>query len=236
MISKGEVILILSAMQQEHDAVVQNMSEHQQYEKYGITIVEGTLFGKHCVAALSGVGKVSSTFTAQYLMEVFQPVSVVFTGVGGALNQKYEIGDIVIGRDCVQHDMDGRGLGFKRGEVPYSAFRFFESDLNLVTIAQEAKCAHVIHVGRILTGDQFVTNKDQIEFAYMKDEFEGDVVDMEGAAVAYVCRLHQTPYVLVRTISDKANSEAPESFEAFLPEVVGNSIAIIKHILLNSPY
>ncbi len=236
MISKGEVLLILSAMQQEHEAVVMNMTQPHQFVKYGITIVEGSLFGKHCVAALSGVGKVASAVTSQYLIEQYHPVALIFTGVGGALNPRFEIGDIVISKDCVQHDMDGRGLGFKRGEVPYSGYRFFESDLKLLTIATEAKCEHTIHIGRILTGDQFITNKDQTDFAYMTDEFKGDVVDMEGAAVAYVCQLHQIPFVIVRTISDKANNEAPESFEAFLPEVVGNSITIIRHILLNSPY
>lgn len=236
MVNKGKVILLLSAMQQEHDAVIQNMSEHHRYEKYGITIVEGILFGKYCVSALSGVGKVASAVTAQYLIEQYYPVALIFTGVGGALNPKFEIGDVVIGKDCVQHDMDGRGLGFKRGEVPYSGFRFFESDLKLLTIATEAKCEHKIHTGRVLTGDQFITNKDQTAFSYMYDEFKGDVVDMEGAAVAYVSHIHQIPFVIVRTISDKANNDAPESFETFLPEVVGNSIIIIRHILLNSPY
>ncbi|MFM6984333.1 MAG: 5'-methylthioadenosine/adenosylhomocysteine nucleosidase [Chitinophagaceae bacterium] len=235
MLNKGRPFLLLSAMQQEHDAVVQNMSEHQQYEKYGITIVEGVFLGKHCVAAMSGVGKVAAAFTSQVLMEMYAPQAVIFTGVGGALNPDYEIGDIVIARDCVQHDMDGRGLGFKRGEVPYAGLRYFNSDADLMRLAMGTECRHTIHVGRVLTGDQFITNKDQVAFAYMKEEFNGDVVDMEGAAVAFVSLKHQTPFLIVRTISDKANNDAPESFEAFLPEVVVNSSAIIKHILLNSP-
>ena len=68
MTSQGKVILILSAMNQEHEAVVRSMTQHQQMDKYGIVIVEGWLFGKQCVAALSGVGKVASAFTSQYLI------------------------------------------------------------------------------------------------------------------------------------------------------------------------
>jgi len=234
MKSEQQKILILTAMQQEYEAVVSNMSTHHQYEKYGISIVEGYLFEKHCIVAISGVGKVASAFTAQYLLNLYQPKFVIFTGVAGALNPEYQIGDIVIARDTVQHDMDGRGLGFPRGEVPYSGQRFFNSDKQLLDIAEKTQCAHIVHIGRVLTGDQFITNKEQTIYSYMLEELQGDAVDMEGASVAYVCKKHDTPFILVRTISDKANSEAPENFEAFLPEVAGNSLAVIQQILYNS--
>jgi adenosylhomocysteine nucleosidase len=234
MKSEQQKILILTAMQQEYEAVVSNMSTHHQYEEYGISIVEGYLFEKHCIVAISGVGKVASAFTAQYLLNLYQPKFVIFTGVAGALNPEYQIGDIVIARDTVQHDMDGRGLGFPRGEVPYSGQRFFNSDKQLLDIAEKTQCAHIVHIGRVLTGDQFITNKEQTIYSYMLEELQGDAVDMEGASVAYVCKKHDTPFILVRTISDKANSEAPENFEAFLPEVAGNSLAVIQQILYNS--
>jgi 5'-methylthioadenosine/S-adenosylhomocysteine nucleosidase len=234
MKSEKQSILLLSAMQQEYEAVISNMTDQLHCEEYGISIVEGYLFGKHCVVAISGVGKVASAFTAQYLLALFQPKFVVFTGVAGALNPEYQIGDIVIAKDTVQHDMDGRGLGFPRGEVPYSGQRFFSSDEQLLDIAEKTQCDHRVHIGRVLTGDQFITNKEQTTYSYMLEELHGDAVDMEGASVAYVCKKHDTPFILVRTISDKANSEAPENFEAFLPEVVGNSIAVIQQILDNT--
>jgi 5'-methylthioadenosine/S-adenosylhomocysteine nucleosidase len=234
MKSAKQTILILSAMQQEYDAVLGNMSAQHHYNQFGISIVEGLLFGKHCVAAISGVGKVASAFTSQYLIALYQPIFVIFTGVAGALNPVYQIGDIVIARDSVQHDMDGRGLGFPRGEVPYSGLRFFTSDITLLAIAEKTVCAHCVHIGRVLTGDQFITNKEQTTYRYMLDELQGDAVDMEGASVAYICKKYETPFILVRTISDKANNDAPENFEAFLPEVVGNSLAVIQQILFNS--
>ena len=234
MKSEKQSILLLSAMQQEYEAVISNMTDQLHCEAYGISIVEGYLFGKHCVVAISGVGKVASAFTAQYLLALYQPKFVIFTGVAGALNPEYQIGDIVIAKDTVQHDMDGRGLGFPRGEVPYSGQRFFDSDKQLLDIAEKTQCDHRVHIGRVLTGDQFITNKEQTTYSYMLEELQGDAVDMEGASVAYVCKKHDTPFILVRTISDKANSEAPENFEAFLPEVVGNSLAVIQQILDNT--
>lgn len=236
MKSEKKSILLLSAMQQEYDAVISNMTDQIHCEEFGISIVEGYLFGRRCIVAISGVGKVASAFTAQYLLGSYQPEFVVFTGVAGALNPKYQIGDIVIARDTIQHDIDGRGLGFPRGEVPYSGLRFFDSDRQLLEIAEKTQCAHDVHIGRILTGDQFITNKGQAAFSYLREELQGDAVDMEGASVAYVCKKLETPFILVRTISDKANSEAPENFEAFLPEVAGNSVAVIQQILFNTNF
>lgn len=236
MKSEKQVVVILSAMQEELDAVVNHMSEVDSIQLRGISVLEGQLFGKSCVAALSGVGKVASAVTIQTIMLTYNVAYVIFTGVGGALNDAYEIGDIVVARDCLQHDMDGRGLGFLRGQVPYTDHYVFRTDEQLSTLALSATTHHTIRQGRVLTGDQFITDKEQLEFQYLKDELKGDVVDMEGASVAYVCRLHQKPFVLVRTISDKANNEAPESFAAFLPEVAENSVAVIQQIIVNSPF
>lgn len=115
MKSEEQVVVILSAMQQELDAVVNHMTEVDSIQLGGISVLEGQLFGKSCVAALSGVGKVASAVTIQTIMLTYNVAYVVFTGVGGALNDAYEIGDIVVARDCLQHDMDGRGLGFREG-------------------------------------------------------------------------------------------------------------------------
>lgn len=45
---------------------------------------------------------------------------------------------------------------------------------------------------------------------------------MEGAAVAQVCQEHQVPYVVIRTISDKADHSAPVDFQAFVAEVASH--------------
>lgn len=236
MINGEKTVILLGAMQAEHDAVVEQMIVTHRYNKTGFAVVEGNLFGKPCVAALSGVGKIAAAVVSQFLMDEYKPCCVLFTGVGGALNPGYEIGDVVLATDCVQHDMDGRGLGFDRGQIPYTAHRFFESDAHLINIAMQTPIDYAIHTGRILTGDQFITDKHHPLYAYLSEELKGDVVDMEGAAVAYACKIHKTPFLLIRTISDKANNESPNSFEAFLPVVAGNSLAIIHHIFNHSTF
>ncbi|MFQ6929783.1 MAG: hypothetical protein ACLRR3_01420 [Eubacterium sp.] len=41
---------------------------------------------------------------------------------------------------------------------------------------------------------------------YLRDTFNGDCAEMEGASIAHTAYLNKTPYVVIRAISDKAES------------------------------
>jgi len=100
-------------------------------------------------------------------------------------------------------------------------------------MALQSKINNRLIEGRILTGDQFIVRGGNIEYDYLTEELKGDVADMEGAAVGQVCALNKIPFVLVRTISDKAEGNAGEDFESFLPVVAKNSYSVVKTIIQN---
>jgi adenine phosphoribosyltransferase len=83
--------------------------------------------------------------------------------------------------------------------------------------------------GRILTGDQFIT--DAAKAAFLRKEFGGDCVDMESAAVAHVCALNGIPHVIIRSVSDRADHSAPVDFPEFCKEASKNSFRLVRHML-----
>lgn len=228
--SQGPVV-ILGALDAEVEAFLSHMDNKQFVQGGGLSAHTGTLNGKQVVVCKSGVGKVYAAMTTQWLIQEFHPSAVLFTGVAGALNLGYEVGDIVLAQDCVQYDMDARGLNFSIGTIPYTDLRFFECDEALLNQALSTETEHKLHVGRILTGDRFVTHEHISQLLDLKSELGGDAVEMEGAAVAQVCTIHQIPFLIIRTISDKANADSPIDFPRFLPVVAHNSFAVVKHIL-----
>jgi adenosylhomocysteine nucleosidase len=228
--SQGPVV-ILGALDAEVEAFLSHLDNKQFVQGGGLSAHTGTLNGKHVVVCKSGVGKVYAAMTTQWLIQDFQPAAVLFTGVAGALNPSYEVGDIVLAQDCVQYDMDARGLGFSVGTIPYTDLRYFDGDVDLLKKAQATVTEHKLHVGRILTGDRFVTHESIGHLLELKTELGGDAVEMEGAAVAQACIIHQIPFLIIRTISDKANADSPIDFPRFLPVVAHNSFAVVKHIL-----
>ena len=185
-----------------------------------------------CLIGLSGIGKVQAAMLAQYIITSWNPDYFIFTGVAGALNMEYDIGDIVLGVDFIQHDLDVRPLGFERGEVPYTGESVFLADPKLLDLAEQA-CPddHKIFRGRILTGDQFITHSELASHQYMIDELKGDAVEMEGAALAFVAARNNIPCLVIRTISDRADGSAPCDFNRLLPIVAGNSCTIVHGVL-----
>ncbi len=226
------MIAILGAMDGEISAFLEHAENIRREEWRGFTFHRGILSGKDTVIARSGVGKVMAALLSQHLIERFQPTHLLFTGLAGSIRRGIEIGDTVVGRECVQHDLDATALGFKRGEIPFTDYHLIPADPQLLDLAStyrpvEGKLA----LGRILTGDQFMTRAKLIESRYLIDELEGDAVEMEGASVALVAAVNRVPCLVVRTISDKADENAHADFNAFLPQASLNSWRCVAHIL-----
>ena len=59
---------------------------------------------------------------------------------------------------------------------------------------------------------------------------------MEGAALAHVCSDYGIPFVVVRTLSDKADDEAHTDFSKFVKDVASRySVTIVSEFLKRLP-
>jgi 5'-methylthioadenosine/S-adenosylhomocysteine nucleosidase len=190
------------------------------------------LRGHEIVAVQTGVGKVLSAIVTQHLIDAFSPSAVIMSGVAGALNPGLEKGDILIGTDSIQHDMDATRFGFKRGQIPYTNYHIIPSDRMLLEIARSYKKEN-LKEGRILTGDQFFTGRLDPRFSYLSEELEGDAVEMEGAAAGLTAMVNGVPFLLIRVISDMADGSEKGHYLDFIKSASSRSFDLIEHILLN---
>ena len=61
---------------------------------------------------------------------------------------------------------------------------------------------------------------------------EVEAVEMEGGAVAQICYEYNIPLAVIRTISDKAGSDAAIDFPRFVENIAGKySYKIIENLL-----
>ncbi len=198
--------LVLAAMDGELEAIIAGMTVERRGEWHGFRVVQGTVAGGAVVAARTGVGKSLSALVTGYLVERFNPDRILCTGIAGALHAGLEVGDVVIARETLQHDMDASACGFPRGRVPGTRYRELVCDPTLVALARgiDPPSGHVrtghVRTGRVLTGDRFVD--DPAERAALARAFSGDAVEMEGASVGLVAAVYGIPYLVIRTISD----------------------------------
>lgn len=227
------MIGIIGAMEEEVIALKRRMQVREKQEIAGMEFWIGAVQDKKIVVVRSGVGKVNAAICAQVLIDKFDVSYIINTGVAGGLYPELNIGDIVISTDTVEHDMDASGVGNPRGEIPRLNMTYFEADQQLIEIAQKAaddlKGDQKIYLGRIASGDQFICSMKVKEDIYTT--FTAYCAEMEGAAIAHTCYLNQVPFVIIRSISDKADQSANENFEEFVEMASKNAGQIISQII-----
>jgi adenosylhomocysteine nucleosidase len=220
---------ILSALAQEQAGLAQLLSNSEQYNHIPRQLQRGLIHQKPVILALAGVGKVAAAITATMLIERYQVERIVLTGVAGAVASNVNVGDVVIGSEFLQHDMNASPL-FPKYEMPYTGISRYGADKTLNAIVLEALYSDStraggqkslkIHQGLIISGDRFVSSS--IEVNVLRNALPDALcVEMEGAAIAQVCNDYNIPFAAVRSISDKADDNAQVDFPKFVSEVAG---------------
>ena len=244
---------IVSAMHEELAAVLAALPDEQRVQVAGRDFWQGHWHGRPVVVVLSRIGKVAAATTATALIERFGVGQIVFTGVAGGLGPGVNVGDVVLARSFVQHDMDASPL-FPKHEVPLYGRSRFQTDADLSAAllpAAQAVLAQVeghvgkdavtefnlqsvrVHEGLIASGDRFVSTTAECR-SLQQALPEALAVEMEGAAVAQVCADYGVPFAALRTISDRADDDAHADFSRFIREVASRySVAMLSQWLKN---
>ena len=155
----------------------------------------------------TGVGKVNATYelTSYFakceLYDGDYPKLVINYGTAGS--RKIKKKTLVDCTKFIQRDMDVTGLGFMKGETP------FESDPPFVIQSQHQVFNPINRNATCGTGDNFAEDKSQ---------YYGEVVDMEAYALAKVCYNHDIPFISFKYITDGADEQAHEDWEANLAD------------------
>ncbi len=248
-------LALVSAMHEELAAVLARMPDEQKTTVAGREFWLGHWHGHEVVAVLSRIGKVAAATTATTLIERFGVTRMVFTGVAGGLAPHVRVGDVVVARDFIQHDMDASPL-FPRHEVPLTRMTRFPADTSLsnalaaaAPLALQDLCASLpqaewltiklenaqVHQGLIASGDRFVSQTLESQ-ALQRELPEALAVEMECAAMAQVCHDYGVPLAAVRTISDRADDTAHVDFPKFIQTIASRySVAVLDRLLSTLP-
>ncbi|MEK7525926.1 MAG: 5'-methylthioadenosine/adenosylhomocysteine nucleosidase [Patescibacteria group bacterium] len=230
------MLAIIGAMDSEIEGFKNLLQDIQEEKRGQFIFYKGVLFGKEIILVKSGIGKVLSAITTQKLIDEYSPTHIAMTGVAGSLKHDYKVGDVVVGKDFIQHDVDATVFGIEKGHIPDEESRISISDTNLVNAALTAKLDNKkLVAGRILSGDQFLSEEETKARKYFFDEdMQGDAIDMECAAVAQVCNVNKIPFVAIKTICSELEGNQEEQYKNSLSHVVNNSVSVIEAVLTSS--
>lgn len=226
---------IIGAMMEEVAQLKEIMEQPEVTSVAGMDFYKGKISGKEVVVVRSGVSKVNAAVCTQILIDRFGVDAIINTGIAGSLRAEINIGDIVLSTDAVQHDVDAVTFGYRLGQIPQMDTFAFPADGRLIQLAKEC-CQRVnqdisVHAGRVLTGDQFISDKDKKR--WIAETFDGYCTEMEGAAIAQTAYLNQVPYLIVRSISDKADDSAQMDYDEFERMAIRHSVNLTKEMILH---
>jgi adenosylhomocysteine nucleosidase len=227
---------ILAAMYEELEAVLADVERPSTELVIGRTFHRGVLHGHEVVAVVAGIGKTAVATTTTLLIQHFGADCILLTGAAGRIREDLAVGDVVVASHLIHHDLDASPI-FPRYHVPTLGRAELETDAAISALAVAAAEAFIaadarrgakVELGLVLSGDQFM---GPAQLADLRRRFpQGLAVEMEGAAVAQVCIEGQTPFAVVRSISDDGDAG---SFERFLREECGRyARAIIGGLLV----
>ncbi|MBR3857882.1 MAG: 5'-methylthioadenosine/adenosylhomocysteine nucleosidase [Bacteroidaceae bacterium] len=224
-----KTIGVLTAMSVEYRQVAAMLQDAETVKSGPQEFLVGSLGESKVVLLQCGIGKTNAATGVTNLIMTFHPDCVISTGVAGGIDTRLDVMDVVIGKEVCYHDVycgDNCDPGQVQG-LP----RLFKGDERLVELATTLKTDVHIVSGLICSGDQFITNRDELDV--IKGKYpQGLAVDMESGAIAQVCHLWSIPFLSFRIISDTPGVKAHfKQYLNFWDTMADKSFAVTKEFL-----
>lgn len=202
-------IAIIAAMRSELDLLVSKLKTPTISKAAGFIFHQGEFEGHRLILLLSGIGKVNAAVATSLLIDRYEPEAVVNSGVAGGFAKNLKTGDIAVSTEVCHHDVDATPFSYKIGQVPQMPHSY-PADPYLLSMAQSIpspNSGNTVRSGLIVSGDIFVQEVQTAE--RIKHNFPGALaIEMEGAAIAQTCHIFDTPFLVIRSISDIIGGEA----------------------------
>ena len=225
------MIGIIGAMDVEVAALIDQLEAPKTQVVSGLRFHEGRLCGRDVVVVRGGVGKVNAAMCAEAMILRWQPALILNVGVAGALTDRFAIGDVAIGRDCVQYDVDTTALGDPVGMVStVNRVDFPCAEWAIEALLEAAERAGLRACAtRIASGDTF--NDDPADKRRIVERFGAEVCDMEGCPIAQVCWINGVSFTEVRGISDATDGEHSSEYTRWRDQAAENAARTVRAFL-----
>lgn len=214
------MLAFIGAMELEVQEFLKRMEDVKKHDISHIDFYTGKLAGIECLVMRSGVAKVAAAISTTIMFEHFKIDGVINIGTAGGLDMKEEVLDVVVSTRVAHHDIDvpGWDVGFDQERNSFIADQKMIDCLKSIVDESDR-----VWFGDIATGDCFIYREDQIQ-RIMKDYPTALCAEMEGAAIAQVCRHYQCPFVIIRSLSDITHKEGNElSFDEYAEKASSRS-------------
>jgi adenosylhomocysteine nucleosidase len=248
-LASAQSLVGVLGMGQEAAPFEERLRDSREVVVQGYVFHVGHLDGRPVVVGRSGAGKVNAAIVATLMINHFNPSALFFSGTAGAIDPALRPGDVVIGETVAQHDV---GLQTPNGitrrgprnaltgefdpiliHAPVSLLAPARRSAEGLTLPMVKSPAgdHVPRIveGVIVTGDVFMSDSRRRE--ELRANLGAVAVEMEGGAFIQTCRQFNVPCLVVRSVTDSADTQALNSYQQFVGMASENAAALVTAII-----
>ena len=232
---KHKIIAIICAMDIELEGYKNLLNNLAIEQIVGHDFLVGDYLDNKLVITKCGIGKVNAAAITLLLVEHYNPDLIINSGIAGGYSRNLKTLDVVIAERVVYSDVDMTTDAFtdlRYGQLQDLPLTFKSSEQVLNKI-RNLKLDNNIYFGTIMTGDQFVTDyrkTDNIVTTHFND-LNILACDMESCAIAQICYLTKTEFIIVRSISDIIGSSNAFDYQSFAPLAAKNATDLVNYII-----
>ncbi len=197
------MIGIIGAMQEEVNEILALCENIEELTIHKNKFYKAKLNGNDVVVVLSGIGKVLSSISTTLLLQNFEIEGVINIGTAGGLQKGQKVLDVVVSDKVCYHDYDlyVEHWSYRKGFDYEPAL--FKADSNYINIVKKIieDNNDRVWIGPTVSGDMFVNKQSQID-KILSEYPEALCSEMEAASIAQTCEIFDTPFVIIRSLSD----------------------------------
>ena len=221
----ADLTLILGAMPSEVRSIAAALAGRTDGQLACFPYAQGRLNGRRAIVAVTGVGVTNGAMVSALFVNVFAPAQVVVSGTGSRFNPRVRTGDTVISTKTIHHaagSLTDDGMVYRNVRGPLRGTMtswFYKPDPALLALAKKSVRGYAaeeitvdglryrpaVFPGVVTASDLFGVSDEKI--ADMQRKLQPDIMEMESAAIAQVCRQLATPHIVFRAGSNRTQSD-----------------------------
>lgn len=236
-------ILIQGAIEVEIKYFKEIITNLEEIKIYGYEFVKGNFEGYPIIISKTQIGLIEASIATFIGITNFNPIMIINQGTAGACTKNLHIGDIVIGKKCININsyitkprkekqgsmsLDWELLNFKDGKDELLEVK---ADEKLCNIA--IKCSNSYNFGKIVLGtigSGDVWDKEVDRIKWLNEKYNVFCEEMETISVYTTCKKLDIPVIGIRIISN--NEITDERYDkSITKEAQTYVIEIVKELI-----
>ena len=183
----------------------------ERYDHGSFEVLKYHIHGKDVFVCPSSAGQIRAAIAMTLLLDTYKCDTIINYGVVGALNN-HEVEDLTVVDSVCHYEWDASGIfDVKKGQ--YEIFDGIEIKTTDSLIDLATNINPNLKKVRLASGDKFVAGENAK--TKLANDWECDIVDMEGAAIALACHLYGANFLMIKAVSDALTEGGAEFYENF---------------------